>query len=135
MKKLILLLVVFGGMIFAQDIPQTLNVTITAGQSLSAPAQLRAGCIPGAFITPSTWVAANLSFQISNDGGTTWGNLKDENKTEIVVQIDTAGDVVRVQPADWYWAKNRQIKIRSGTAAAAVVQTSTDKVIKILCGR
>jgi hypothetical protein len=119
----------------AQDPSLTVNVTIPVGTAVSSPVTLRAGCIPGAIIIPSGWTAANLTFRVSNDNGTTWGNLRDEFKTEIVVSVQDASDVIRLNPADWYWMRNRSLIIRSGTSTSPVNQTGTDKVLKVLCGR
>jgi len=138
MKKIlstIVLLLSISGVLFAQDPSLTMTVTIPVGASISGDYSIRAGCIPAGIITPTTWTAANITFQISNDNGVTWGNLRDRFGTEYTVTVITAGDVIDLPPADWYWKKNRKFRIRSGIASAPVVQLTTDKEVKVACGR
>lgn len=135
LKKLFLVGMLFGLTVFAQDPSLTVNATIAQNASLSDGVLLKAGCIPGALIIPIGWTAANITFQVSNDGGTTYGVLKDEYNQVVTITVGSAGDVIRLAPSEWYWVKNRRIKIQSGIPGATVTQLSSAKVVKVLCGR
>ncbi len=93
--------------------------TIAADASLSAAVPI-GGDLPVNIQMPTGWDAANLTFQSSQDG-VTFQDLYDSNGIEVAVQADASRNI-QLNPADFaglYW-----LKIRSGTAAAAVDQTA-----------
>lgn len=95
----------------------TVTATIANNESLSGAVNL--GDTKGATIfMPAAWTAASLTFQVSHDG-TNWFNLYDKDGTEYTVQADASRAIV-LPLADWFGVEH--LKIRSGTAAAAVNQ-------------
>ena len=92
-------------------------IIIANGASLSTAVPIFGG-LPACIEMPAAWTAANLTFQTSGDG-TNYFNLYDENGTEINV---TAAASIRIRLEPSQWAGIAKIKIRSGTAAAAVNQ-------------
>ena len=132
MKKIILSFFLIATSLFAQDPALTLNATFTGTTALSTPINLR-NCSVGGFIIPTGWSAANLTFRISNDGGVTYGELKDEYNTTITVTVGSATNVIQLTFADWFIFKNRYLIIRSGTVGTPVNQTNL--TVKVLCGR
>lgn len=79
-------------------------------------------------VMPADWTAANLTFQMSPDGGASWANLKDQTGNEITAVV-SASDCVVVDPA--HFAAMPFLRIRSGTAASPVVQ-SAERTIKLI---
>ena len=68
---------------------------------------------------PAAWDAANLTFQSSGDG-VNYFNAYDELGAEVTVIASTSRRI-RLDPTQW--AGIQYIKVRSGTAGAAVNQT------------
>ena len=69
---------------------------------------------------PAGWTAADITFQISDDGGTTWQNLYWDWGAEMVVDA-AASTIIELSP--FVKLSNiDQLRIRSGTAAAEVTQ-------------
>jgi hypothetical protein len=99
----------------------TLNPAVIApAASLSGPVSL--GALPLVGIAmPAVWTAAALTFQVSPDGGTTWLELYDGAGNEVTLMA-AAGQFV-MPGATYAWAGINMLKVRSGTAAAAVTQT------------
>lgn len=93
--------------------------TIAAGQSLSAEIDLGAMTLVG-IAMPAAWTAASLTFQISFDGGVTWLEHYNSSGSETTFTVAT-GQYIAVDPT--LWRGVNALKVRSGTAAAAVVQT------------
>lgn len=106
-------------------LPQTATVTIASGESLSGVIELR-GCSLSKIIMPSTWTAANITFQISCDG-TTYADLYDENGNEITLSV--AASRAYKLPID-LWCDVRWLKIRSGTGAVPVNQAA-DRILTL----
>lgn len=69
---------------------------------------------------PAAWTAANLTFQVSEDGAT-FNNLYNDAGTEYTVTAD-ANRVLRLTLHDWLAV--RYMKIRSGTAGSPVNQAA-----------
>ena len=76
--------------------------------------------VPTAVVRPGTWTAAVLTFQVSYDSGVTYSNLLDEGTEYEVAAVASAAVSVNTQV--FLGATN--IKVRSGTAAAAVNQAA-----------
>ena len=94
-------------------------VSIAINTSLSAAVEIRGGLV-ACIEMPAAWDAANLTFQSSGDGSN-YFNLYDEFGTEINLTAD-ASRRIRLEPTQW--AGIKYLKIRSGTAGAAVNQTA-----------
>ena len=98
----------------------TITATIASGQSLSGQTDIGPGVLVG-LIVPSGWTAANITFQVSADGGATWGNLFSYLGTEFTV-VSVVGEFMAIDPTLLRGA--RSLKVRSGTSASAVTQTN-----------
>lgn len=98
----------------------TATVTIAAGATGLSGAIDVGSYAPVAIIMPGTWVAAVLSFQASIDG-TNYFDLYEQG-TEYTVPTTTN---IHNHIDASVFAGVRWLKIRSGTAAAAVDQTAT----------
>lgn len=107
---------------------RTATVTIANGASLSGAICLGAGVL-SAIQMPAGWDAAALTFQVSDDGGTTWKELQDSSGTATTVSAPTAGNRYEVDATDFKSAVF--LKVRSGTSGAAVNQTA-DRVITLI---
>ena len=94
-----------------QHFPQSRQAIIAASGSLSAACEL-SGLIVGV-IVPSTWSAAALTFQASNDG-LTFYDVYDKTGAEYTVTA-VAGHYVPIPSQDFAGAA--QIKARSGSGA------------------
>jgi len=106
---------------------EAVNFVIASGETgLSAAVDLK-GRTPVAIQMPADWVAADLTFQVSLDGGTTFYNLYDEDGTEVTVTAD-ADQVIALTTLANFW-HGGQMKIRSGTAALAVDQTASRTLV------
>jgi hypothetical protein len=112
--------------------PIVVPVTISAGQSLSASADMSAttGSIT-ALLAPSSLTVGpngrlNVSFQFSDDN-VTFYNLVDNNGAEFLrmVKAGTAVEIIS------HVAQGLYLKVRSGAAASPVVQ-SRDAVFKVV---
>lgn len=99
--------------------PQILPVTIAQGTSLSTAVSFRG--ILGKIVMPAAWDAAALTIATSDDGGTTWNDLYDQNGTLLTLQA-AASRAIYLGAADFLVI--RMVKIRSGTPTAPVNQTA-----------
>jgi len=102
------------------------TVVIALGASLSGAATMEGRALAG-IVMPAAWNAADLTFQASHDG-TTYNNLYDAAGTEVTVTASTSRFI---QIATERYAGPLFLKVRSGTAGAAVVQTAARNVILI----
>lgn len=97
-------------------------VTIANGASLSGEINL-GGAMPGAIIMPAAWTAANLTLQVSPDGGVTYYDLYDDAGNEITITaaasrmilFDTIAQLIAI-------GEGSRLKIRSGTSGTPVNQ-------------
>lgn len=97
--------------------PSGVSAVIANGASLSGAVDLGRNTLVG-IVMPAAWTAANLTFQVSADG-VTYSDLYDNTGTEKSVTA-AAGRFIFTVPADWVGI--RFVKVRSGTAAAAINQ-------------
>lgn len=104
-------------------------VTISNGTSLSVPVPLGDSPLTG-IAMPAAWDAAGLSFQVSADGGATWGEM--QSISAVVSVTAAAGQYIAIDPT--LWRGINMIKVRSGTAAAPVNQTA-DRVLTLVTKR
>lgn len=98
---------------------------IASGQSLSADGVNLAGCVPVGIIPPASLDGTVLTFQLSANNGTSYGNVYDEYGAEWQITI-AAGKPIALDAGRYLWAKNT-IKLRTGTSGSASTQ-SADRV-------
>lgn len=106
---------------------EALPITISSGSSLTSTINL-AGLRLFSIVMPSSWTAANLTFQMSPDGGTTWVNMRDQNGNEIVAVADVSYGII-LNPTQF--SSVQYLRIRSGTAASPVAQ-SADRSLQLI---
>jgi hypothetical protein len=106
--------------------PIELLSTIASGQSLSDIVDVGSKTLLG-IIMPSAWTAANLTIQVSTDG-TNFYDVYDGLGTEKTITA-AANRYIIIDPTDFVGAK--YIKVRSGTAAAAVNQ-GADRAVRLI---
>jgi len=112
-----------------------LVATIASGASISDAVDMSAYAINKdnyrlfGIVMPAAWTAANLTFQASFDGGTTWNDVMDATGTEYTVTAGTSR-YIPVDPTPF--AAIPMLKIRSGTAAAPVNQAADRALTFIL---
>lgn len=100
------------------DFNYSQTVTIAAGASLSGASTKVNGMRLVAVVTASTWDAAKISFQVSNDG-TNFFVLKPKG-TEYECAAVTGAAAVAVEPQ--YFVGFDYIKVQSGISTAATNQ-------------
>ena len=111
------------------------TVTIASGASLSDAIDLSgkevvlSGLRLLAIEMPAAWTAADLTFQASMDGGTTYTNMYNADGDEITVTAAASRFIV-LDPATFCAVTN--IKIRSGTSASAVNQVDAVTLTLVL---
>lgn len=103
------------------------SATIANGESLSGALDLGGQRLLGLFM-PAAWTAADLTFQVSQDGAT-WADLYDETGAEITVDAAASRAIVFSNPALFLGVKH--LKIRSGTTGAAVAQGAERVIVTI----
>ena len=103
------------------------TATIANGASISGDIALNSLRL-FAIQMPASWTAANLTFQVSPDGGTTWMNLYDYLGNEYTVTA-AASRFIILPPADF--AAISLLRIRSGTSGSAVNQGG-DRILTLI---
>lgn len=106
---------------------QTNLATIANGASLSDAVVLNGQTLV-AIAMPAAWTAATLSFQVSYDGGTTYQEMFDTAGAAISYTVGAA-QFHAVDPVLWFGV--HRLKVRSGTAGAAVNQGAA-RVINLI---
>lgn len=107
--------------------PVAMPVTIANGTSLSNAQRFDGTTLVG-IVMPSSWTAANLTFQVSHDSGTTWNNLYDQSGNEVTVTA-AVSRFITLDPASFGGLS--YIKVRSGPAATAVNQAADRTVVLV----
>lgn len=106
------------------------SLTIANGTSLSSSAAdfgpIARLC---AIVMPSAWTAADITFQVSDDG-VTFQNMFDDQGTEVKV-TSPAADKTMAFKDDFkrLFSRFQFVKVRSGTSGAAVNQGADRSVI------
>lgn len=106
-----------------------LAATIAAGGSLSGAVNVGVDTVV-AIVMPAAWTAASLTFQAKGDDDDTFHDVYDEVGNELEVSAD-AGRFVALGPLIIYFAGAKQVKVRSGTASAPVVQ-GAERAVKVV---
>ncbi len=101
----------------------TSQVTIANGASLSAPVNLGSHILC-AIQVPAGWTAAGLTFQASDDGGTTWQSIFDSTGAEVTIpqSATVAGQRISINSSAFIGVD--YLKVRSGTSGIPVNQTA-----------
>ena len=102
----------------------TVQAAIAASGNLSSQVDIGPGRLVG-LIVPSAWTAANITFQVSADGGATWNNLFTYLGAEFTV-VSVVGQFNAIDPTLLKGVVS--IKVRSGTSGSPVTQTSAVSV-------
>jgi hypothetical protein len=77
---------------------------------------------------PAAWTAADLTFQVSDDKGTTWTELRDDADV-VMVSSPAAGGRYNL-PAG-HFVSSRWFKARSGTSGSPVNQAAARTLVFI----
>ena len=104
-----------------------IQATILNTASLSAAVELGGHSVER-IIMPAAWTAADLTFQVSDDGGTTFQNLYWDWGAELVVDAAVATTIelspfIKLSNID-------QLKVRSSTAGVPVAQGG-DRIVRL----
>jgi len=122
-------------------IVDTTTVVISSGESLSGAVNLqnrtpnalgitgKAGLRLFGIVMPSAWTAANLTFQASFDGGTTWVDVMDATGAEYVVTAGTSR-YIPIDPTPF--SAIALLRIRSGTSVLPVNQADARSLTLVL---
>lgn len=106
------------------------EVTIANGASLSAGFNLAGRTLAGVKMAAG-WTAASLTFQVSLDGGLTYGDLYGYDVSNVVGEVTrevAAANAYALEPFLFSFATH--IKLRSGTSGAPVNQ-GAERVIQV----
>lgn len=103
----------------------THTATIANGASLSGAIELGPARAARVDI-PATWTTADLTFQVSYDG-TTYNNLYQADGTEYKLVVGGTSRSILLDVADFLSVP--YLKIRSGTAGAAVNQGAARELV------
>ena len=112
---------------------EVIDFTISTGATgLSDSIDIKRFALMG-IIMPSTWTAANLTFQAAQTSSGTFNDLFDDLGTEVVV---TASDArfIGVDASAGVLATTAFIKVRSGTTGTPVVQAAERTLTLVVKG-
>jgi hypothetical protein len=107
-------------------LPKTATATIASGASLSGAVCLGSGVLC-AIQMPAGWDAADLTFQVSDDRGSTWKEYDDDTGTAVSVISPAAGKRLELSG----FKSVVFLKVRSGTSSVAVNQTA-DRTLTLI---
>jgi hypothetical protein len=113
---------------------EALTVTISNGTALSPALNLGAKTLVG-IAMPAAWTAADLTFQASPDGGTTFDEVVVTDFTSanavstVQVHSPAASQFIQCDPTKWRGVN--VVKLRSGTSGSPVNQ-GADRVMTLL---
>jgi hypothetical protein len=111
----------------------TVQATIADEGNLSAGVRL-GNVAPVAIHIGAGWIAADLTFQASIDGGATWVNVHESGTdTELTVQAGASRFIGLLEAQAQPLAGVQWIKVRSGTSGAPVTQTAGPQVVTLIC--
>lgn len=95
------------------------NATIAASGTITPEVDIGPGTLVGIYV-PSGWTSAGITFQVTPDG-VNFGEMYTSAGVEVTFTV-AAGQFIAVDPTIWKGA--RALKVRSGTSASPVTQTS-----------
>jgi len=101
------------------------TVTITSGQSVSELVNLEAKQLLGiGVVVPATWTAADIGFEVSSDGGSTWIPVYNaEGERVLITGIDISAQRLYIAPAEaWVIGAFKHVRLVSlNTSTGAAV--------------
>jgi len=97
------------------------TATIASSASLSDAVEMDGDSLI-AIVMPAAWTAADITFQVSYDNGTTFQVLIDQDGNEVTATSPTASKTTTLKPANF--PRIDQIKIQSGTSGTPVTQAA-----------
>lgn len=103
------------------------EAAIANGASLSGAVVLPPAEYLAGIVMPAAWTAANLTFQVSEDG-VTYNDLYDQDGTEINVTAAASRHII-LNP-ETFWGIH-YLKVRSGTTGTAVNQGAARTVVLV----
>jgi hypothetical protein len=104
------------------------SVTIASGASLSGELNVNALEIVG-LMMPAAWTAASITFAAALGDGTTFGKVQNEAGTEKTLTSPAVDTYIHL---DTPLRCAGRIKVRSGTASAAVNQAADRTITLVL---
>ena len=113
------------------------TVTIANGQSLSPAVNLGQKTLVGLQM-PATWTAADITFQASGDGGTTFGELETSDGVAanavapFTIHTPVALQVIAFDPTRFRGVNC--MKVRSGTSSVPVNQGQNSPITLLVRG-
>ena len=111
----------------SQRLCDPLDVAIANGAALSIAYNLK-GRVPAGIYMPAAWTAANLTFQVSQDG-VTYYNL---HTSAGEYALTTSAGIFLPLTAENFFGANF-IKVRSGTSGTPVNQGAA-RALVLMCG-
>ena len=100
------------------------SAIIIAGQSLSGAVPMGADTLAALWMPPA-WTPADITFQVSPDGGISWCDLYNQAGSPIEVNTPQSGSFIMFSThASYMWRGINMLKVRSGTASAPVPQAA-----------
>ncbi len=109
---------------------ESVSIGIDSGTAITAGINF-GGFRLFSIVMPDAWTAANITFQMSPDGGSTWANLKDKDGNEINA-VAGASDCIVLDHT--LFASFQHLRLRSGTSNTPVNQAAVRTVRLILRG-
>lgn len=109
--------------------------TIANGTALSDAVNL-GGHVISAIHMPAAWTAAALTFQASDDGGTTWRDVYDDAGTEVTIASAAvvASRAIVNKTILEQLAGLTTVRLRSGVTATPVNQAAQRAIVLVLKG-
>lgn len=108
------------------------TVTIAAGAAVSDSFGYDERALAFGVICQSDWTAADLGFEVSYDGGTTWHLLKTESGTIKFTSLATSGGFARVHTQSLLLTPFPKIRLKSiNTSTEAAVNQDAARTLHI----
>ncbi|MCW5976848.1 MAG: hypothetical protein KIT09_02165 [Bryobacteraceae bacterium] len=126
--KSVVLLALLASSLIAAEPARFIPVTIPADETLSSAVDLSERVLVG-IAMPAAWDAADLTLQMSPDGGATWLDVLNAVGVEESVAAE-AGRYFHVDAA--HFRGIRYIRLRSGTSASPVEQAEARTLILVV---
>ena len=105
--------------------------TIANGTALSGAIPIGVDTLVGLWM-PAAWTAANITFQVSPDGGTTWLELLNDAGTAVTLTNPVGGAFIVMTTAPKYAFRGiNMMKVRSGTSGVPVNQVA-DRIMTLI---
>lgn len=110
-----------------KSILESIAISIASGTSLSGAINL-GGLRVFSIAVPSPWTTANLTFQASYDGGTTWSDVYKDGSEYVYTATAGKDNDVDLQR----FSSIPMLKVRSGTSGTPVNQAADRTITLVL---